>query len=157
MPSGVAARSATIADPSKPPTEAAVPGRGGVLELVERTGRFAAVTSRTDLVQRLIQARTRLQDPNVQVVVVGEFKQGKSKLINALVNAPVCPIDDDVATSVPTAVGYGAQPAAWVVTRTDEPEAEPVKVVKQPIQIDDLAEYVSEKGNPRNQRHIEAA
>ena len=157
VPRRAMARSATIADPSKPPTEAAVPGRRELLELVERTGRFAAVTSRTDLVQRLIQARTRLQDPNVRVVVVGEFKQGKSKLINALVNAPVCPIDDDVATSVPTAVGYGAQPAAWVVTRTDEPEAEPVKVVKQPIQIDDLAEYVSEKGNPGNQRHIVAA
>jgi hypothetical protein len=46
------------------------------------------------------------------VLVVGEFKQGKSQLINALVNAPVCPVDDDVATAVPMEVRYGAQPQA---------------------------------------------
>lgn len=138
----------------KPTDDVAIPGRPELLRLVEQTGQFATVTGRTDLVQRLLQARARLQDPNVRVVVVGEFKQGKSKLINALVNAPVCPIDDDVATSVPTAVGYGEQPAAWVVTRTDEPDPDPARVVKRAIEIDHLADYVSEKGNPGNERHM---
>ena len=49
------------------------------------------------------------------MLVVGEFKQGKSQLINALVNAPVCPVDDDVATAVPTEVSYGPAPAAYVL------------------------------------------
>ena len=42
----------------------------------------------------------------MRVLVVGEFKQGKSQLVNALVNAPVCPVDDDIATAVPTVVRH---------------------------------------------------
>ena len=52
------------------------------------------------------QTRKRLADPDVRVLVVGEFKQGKSQLVNALVNAPVCPVDDDIATAVPTVVRH---------------------------------------------------
>ncbi len=88
-----------------------------LVALAGSVGQLAANTGRQDLVQRLENTQARLRDPNVRVVVVGEFKQGKSKLINALVNAPVCPIDDDVATSVPTAVGYGEEPAAYVLMR----------------------------------------
>lgn len=139
------------------PQQDPLPARPELLRLVEQTGQFATVTGRSDLVQRLVQTRARLQDPNVRVVVVGEFKQGKSKLINALVNAPVCPIDDDIATSVPTAVGYGEQPAAWVVTRTEEAEQDQAKIIRQTVQIDQLANYVSEKGNPGNERHIVTA
>lgn len=127
-----------------------------LVKLVENVGHLAAATGRTDLVQRLEQTQARLADPNVRVVVVGEFKQGKSKLINALVNAPVCPIDDDVATSVPTAVGYGEQPAAFVLLRSDDVDGEP-RIVRQPVPIDDLAQYVSESGNPGNERNFLAA
>ena len=82
--------------------------------LVHSLSEFAAETGRPDLAQRLEHTHARLLDPDVRVIVVGEFKQGKSKLINALVNAPACPVDDDIATSVPTSVGYGEQPSAWM-------------------------------------------
>lgn len=163
-------RSLTAVKPATKPRTAAAQGsptaivpRPQLLKLVEQTGRFATVTGRTDLVQRLVATRARLQDPNVRVVVVGEFKQGKSKLINALVNAPVCPIDDDIATSVPTAVGYGEQPGAWVMTRpegADQTRGKPqpgAPVVRNVVDLDQLADYVSEKGNPGNERHIVAA
>ena len=64
---------------------------------------------------RLAATRRRLSDPAFHVFVVGEFKQGKSSLVNALLNAPVCPVDDDIATAVPTAVRYGDPPAAAVL------------------------------------------
>ncbi|MGI5951913.1 MAG: dynamin family protein, partial [Brooklawnia sp.] len=117
----------------------------------------ATALGRADLVQRLRQTQARLNDPNVRVVVVGEFKQGKSKLINALVNAPVCPIDDDIATSVPTAVGYGDEPAAAVLLRSGEDDDLTAEIVRQPVALDDLAQYVSEKGNPGNERHLISA
>ncbi len=72
-----------------------------IVDVVHVVGELAASTGRTDLAERLEQTRARLRDPGVRVIVVGEFKQGKSKLINALVNAPACPVDDDIATSVP--------------------------------------------------------
>jgi len=128
----------------------ASPGTTELIRLVDTVGRLASTVGRTDLVQRLEGTLARLQDPNVRVIVVGEFKQGKSKLINALVNAPACPIDDDVATSVPTAVGYGEQPGAWVFVRADDAGG----VARQPIPLDDLAQYVSELGNPGNERRL---
>lgn len=136
-------------DTSLPPSSELIP-------LVQRVGKLAAGAGRTDLVQRLQQTDGRLRDPNIRVIVVGEFKQGKSKLINAIVNAPVCPIDDDIATSVPTAVGFGEQPAAFVIVRDDEPQngdGSPT-FTRQPIPLEELATYVSELGNPSNERHL---
>ena len=72
---------------------------------------------RPDLEARLRQTRDRLLDDRVRVLVVGEFKQGKSLLVNALLGAPVCPVDDDVATAVPTVVRYAEEPAATLVRR----------------------------------------
>jgi hypothetical protein len=123
--------------------------------LVERTKGFTSVAGREDLADRLDQTRARLLDPQVRVVIVGQFKQGKSKLVNALVNAPACPVDDDVATSVPTFVSYADEASAVVLTR-DDSGVEP-RVERTTIPLADLAEYVSERGNPNNARDILAA
>ncbi|MEY2463961.1 MAG: hypothetical protein QOH64_2099, partial [Acidimicrobiaceae bacterium] len=69
---------------------------------------------RTDLGERLAGARRRLDDPSFHVLVVGEFKQGKSSLINALLGMEVCPVDDDVATAVPTLLRFSEAPTATV-------------------------------------------
>src|SRR5690348_14065407 len=64
---------------------------------------------RPDLAGRLRNVERRLATPGIHVVVVGEFKKGKSSLVNALVGAPACPVDDDVATALPTYVRHGEQ------------------------------------------------
>ncbi|MBB1511197.1 dynamin family protein [Tessaracoccus sp. MC1627] len=133
-----------------------LPNQKSLIGLVETMGAMAANGGRTDLSERLVQTHARLRDPEVRVVIVGEFKQGKSKLINALVNAPVCPIDDDVATSVPTAVGYGEAPAATILTRS-ETHGGKSEIQRQPIRFEELAQYVSELGNPGNERHLVSA
>ncbi|WP_248243202.1 dynamin family protein [Microbacterium kunmingense] len=126
-----------------------------LVPLVDSVGGLAVASGRVDLADRLNHTRERLLDPNVRVIVVGEFKKGKSKLINALVNAPICPVDDDVATSVPTAVGYSETPQAWVVQAKKGDQ--PGEIEKIPIPLEGLAEYVSEKGNPQNERQILSA
>ncbi|MGA8789949.1 MAG: dynamin family protein [Paenarthrobacter sp.] len=130
---------------------------------------MALVGERNDLRRRLENTRNRLQDPSVRVIVVGEFKQGKSQLINALVNAPVCPVDDDIATTVPTVVRQG-DPASAVVlvpaadggapegTRSElESDGRERTLERQTVQLDHLADYVSEKGNPGNAKNIVTA
>ncbi|MBY6060354.1 dynamin family protein [Microbacterium esteraromaticum] len=124
-----------------------------MVDVIHEVGDLAASAGRDDLAARLANTRARLADPAVRVIVVGEFKQGKSKLINALVNAPACPVDDDVATSVPTTVGYADQPSAWVLERSDD-QTEPQR---RQISLESLAEYVSERGNPGNERGVVAA
>jgi hypothetical protein len=83
--------------------------------------------------------------------VVGEFKQGKSSLVNALVGATICPVDDDVATSVPTAVHYADTPGAVALHASNDPDGEPRR---QPVDLEEIATYVSEAGNPDNERNL---
>ena len=72
---------------------------------------------RDDLGGRLAGARERLVDPLFHVLVVGEFKQGKSSLINALLGVEVCPVDDDIATAVPTKLHYAKKREASASVR----------------------------------------
>lgn len=113
------------------------------VELVELASKATTAYDRPDLTARLDQTRRRLADPNVRVLVVGEFKQGKSQLVNALVNAPVCPVDDDVATAVPTVVKHAETTTVTVVRPGPTPDAPPERTE---IPVAKLAEYVSEAG-----------
>src|SRR5690606_31888889 len=83
---------------------------------------------RPDLATRLKVAKRRLADPVVHVVVVGEFKQGKSSLVNAVVGGTICPVDDDVATALPTYVRHGPEPTAALIYDEDPPRREPIAV-----------------------------
>ncbi|MDQ0146146.1 dynamin family protein [Pseudarthrobacter niigatensis] len=137
---------------------------GQLVKLLEQGLQLVGDGDRADLRRRLEQAMARLQDPSIRVIVVGEFKQGKSKLINALVNAPVCPVDDDIATSLPTIVRYGEPASAAVlVPATDTPAgdahglAAEDGVERRPIELSDLPALVSEQGNPGNSRDLTAA
>jgi hypothetical protein len=83
---------------------------------LDRTRRMAADADRADLVERLDGVRARLASDDIQVAVVGEFKQGKSTLVNALLRTDVCPVDVDIVTAVPTIVRYGVAPSVFAHT-----------------------------------------
>jgi predicted GTPase len=107
--------------------------------VVELGVRACEAYQRPDLVARLTAAKRRLADPVIHVVVAGEFKQGKSSLVNALVGATVCPVDDDVATAVPTYVRFGPEPRAELIFDGDPPR-------RQQIAVEDVRRYVVEGG-----------
>ncbi|GAB2994917.1 isoniazid inducible gene protein IniA [Amycolatopsis acidiphila] len=86
------------------------------LEVLDDTVRVCAAHRRADLVERLSARRSRLLDPKLRVAVVGESGQGKSQLINALLNAPVCAVGDDRTTVVPAVIEHAQTPTATVVT-----------------------------------------
>lgn len=93
---------------------------------------------RTDLTDRLAAAKRSLTSTGIHIVVVGEFKQGKSSLVNALLGANVCPVDDDVATAVPTYVRYGPELQAAVLFDGEPPR-------REQIAVDDIRRYVVEQ------------
>ncbi|MGX5772435.1 dynamin family protein [Microbacterium trichothecenolyticum] len=151
MAESTAVQNSVTGDADKPTAPPVAPAASKALvSIVDNVGQLATTTGRGDLAKRLENTHARLQDPNVRVIVVGEFKQGKSKLINALVNAPVCPVDDDVATSVPTSVGYATEPDAWVTIEGDDD----TPAERRRIPLENLAQYVSESGNPGNERKV---
>lgn len=123
-----------------------------LMDLLDRAEALSTDADRVDLLGRLRQARRRLQDPHVRVLVVGELKQGKSQLVNALVNAPVCPVDDDVATSVTTVVGWSAAPTAVLLgipaDADGTPDLDPARLRRTTVPIDSHARCVAERRAP---------
>jgi hypothetical protein len=85
------------------------------LDVLDETIGACAQYGDPQLVERLRQKRAQLLDSRLRVAVVGEPKQGKSQLVNALLNAPVCAVGDDLTTSVPTIVEYSEAPSAALV------------------------------------------
>lgn len=128
---------------------AGVPDPAAVAGLVEAVRDVAGLRGREDLVGRLADVRLRLERSETVVCVVGEFKQGKSALINGLLGADVCPVDDDLATMAVTTVRHGDRPTATVHRR------EAGTAVVETIGPDDLASWVTERGNPDNRRNVD--
>jgi GTPase SAR1 family protein len=91
-----------------------------VLTAINEGRSLAAARERPDLVERLDRAGERLAARVSTVAVVGEFKRGKSTLVNALIQKAVCPVDADIVTAVPTLVRYGEQAAVYVQRQADE-------------------------------------
>lgn len=104
---------------------------------------------RPDLVERLEAAFARASRPTSIVCVVGEFKQGKSSLVNGMIGAAVCPVDDDLATSAITLVHGADEPVATVRTRSG---GRTERIVIEP---DELSRFVTESGNPGNRLGVE--
>ncbi len=109
-----------------------------------------ATAGRDDLRDRLQMALDRALRPATVICVVGEFKQGKSSLVNALLGRTVCPVDDDLATSAVTLVHHRPEPAVVVRRRLETGE-----LSAERIPTDDLADVVTERGNPNNERQID--
>jgi GTP-binding protein EngB required for normal cell division len=82
----------------------------------------------------------RLQALRLEVAVVGEFKRGKSSLINALVGREVLPVGVLPLTAVPTVLEHGEE--VLVVEYTDGHQEQ--------HRLDELARFVTESANPGN-------
>ncbi|WP_186763124.1 dynamin family protein [Lentzea tibetensis] len=85
------------------------------LDVLDETIGACATHRRPDLEARLREKRAQQVDPKLRVLVIGESKQGKSQLVNALINAPVCAVGDDITTTVPTFVQHSETPSAALV------------------------------------------
>ncbi len=136
-----------MADERTPPAPAAQPATPA--SLIAKLAAYLTQSGRADLAGRATIAASRLNRPATIVCVVGEFKQGKSSLVNALLGHPVCPVDDDLATSAITLVRFGEQAGAVVRRRDGD------RQLADPIRIADLHDWVSEAGNPHNGKQVE--
>ncbi len=123
--------------------------RDDLLAAADHVRGAAADAGRGDLVERVERAAGRVADHELTVLVAGEFKQGKSTLVNALLNAAVCPVADEVSTVVPTVVRYGDEVTASVVYHSPD-GSRPAET----IAFDRIAERASEQGNPGNREGV---
>jgi Dynamin family len=161
MPNDIAGEQQGVAVRALPPADggelAVGDAAGPAIQTVELALQACTAYQRPDLAVRARQALQRLHNPQVRVLVVGEFKQGKSMLVNALVDAPICPIDDDISTSVPTVVRFADRPSAALVRGAPGGSDPGEREERTQVPIEQLASYVSEVGNPGNRAGLKYA
>jgi predicted GTPase len=91
------------------------------------------------------ELREKLATRAFNLVVVGQFKRGKTTLINALIGADLLPVGVVPLTSIITIVGYGDAVTMEVVYHNG---------AREQITAARLAHYVTEKGNPNNSKGV---
>jgi len=117
--------------------------RGG--EAVGTLRQLALAAGADDLAREAAMIAERLEEQRFNVACVGQFKRGKSTLVNALVGLPILPTGVLPVTSLPTILRFGPLGArvhtrgGWI-----------------PIPPQDLGEFVTEEGNPANTKDIQA-
>lgn len=108
-----------------------------ITELIDHSIKIATANDRGDLVDRLDRARERIGDPQIRVVIAGQLKQGKSQLLNSLLNVPVARVGDDETTVLATVVSYGETASAnLIVSRGDGAEPESIAIPPTEVQTD---------------------
>jgi len=91
------------------------------------------------------ELREKIETNTFNLVVVGQFKRGKTSLINALLGEDILPVAVVPLTSIVTIMKYG-DALRIVVHFNDGRVAE--------IKTESLPEYVTERGNPKNEKDV---
>ncbi|HTP25075.1 MAG TPA: dynamin family protein [Anaeromyxobacteraceae bacterium] len=107
--------------------------------LAARSGASRAEREALDLAARVAEGR-------FLVACVGQFKRGKSTLLNALLGDPLLPTGVVPVTSAITIVRKGPRGARILFEGGRE----------QAIQVEDIPQYASEQYNPSNRKRVQA-
>ncbi|HEY5673581.1 MAG TPA: dynamin family protein [Malonomonas sp.] len=97
--------------------------------------------------------RQRLGEGRFHLAVLGQFKRGKSTLLNALLGDNLLPTDILPVTAIPTFIKSGEQLKVQVYFNDGNPTDDFTPETEQAL-VDYLADYVTETGNPHNQRQV---
>ncbi|MCL6591943.1 MAG: dynamin family protein [Firmicutes bacterium] len=91
----------------------------------------------------------KLAEDRFTLAVLGQFKRGKSSLMNAIIGRELLPTGVLPLTSAITTLKYG--PVERLVVRRDG------LALSEELPVSALADYVTEKGNPSNRKKVKAA
>jgi GTP-binding protein EngB required for normal cell division len=87
----------------------------------------------------------KFADEAFNLVAVGQFKRGKSSVINALLGQALLPVGVIPLTSVVTIIRYGITASCTIVFDSGD---------RREVGLEMLADYVTESGNPRNTKNV---
>jgi len=95
--------------------------------------------------EALAWLKQKVADETFSLVVAGQFKRGKSSVVNALLADRVLPVGVVPLTSVVTVIRSG---------RSIKAHAEFLDGRSQSLPLESLADYVTERGNPKNAKGV---
>lgn len=67
-------------------------------------------TKKDETIRQINQLFSRVASNSVTIMVCGEFKRGKSSIVNAIIGENICPVDDCITTSSVSLIKYGSTP-----------------------------------------------
>lgn len=91
------------------------------------------------------ELKEKVQNNTFNLVVLGQFKRGKTSLINALLGAEILPVAVVPLTSIATILTYGEALRIRVYFNDGR---------MTEIKPESLPQYVTEKGNPKNEKDV---
>jgi GTP-binding protein EngB required for normal cell division/phenylpyruvate tautomerase PptA (4-oxalocrotonate tautomerase family) len=115
--------------------------------LTEAAGIINALAQRRNdlsLSSRIGAFCTKIDNTTFNLAVVGEFKRGKSTLVNALIGDNILPMAVIPLTSIATIIRYGVDKIEVKFQNNQTVE----------ITKDKLVDYVTESGNPNNHKLV---
>lgn len=99
--------------------------------------------------QQCEELMVKLAEDRFTLAVLGQFKRGKSSLMNAIIGREILPTGVLPLTSAITVLKYG--PKERLVVRRED------SIFPYELPVSSLADYVTENGNPANQKKIKTA
>lgn len=102
-------------------------------------------TVREEAFGSLRGVKTKLEEEAFNLVILGQFKRGKSTFINALLGDSILPTAIVPLTSVVTILRYGAELKVLVEFLDDR---------REEVSLADLPAYITERENPENRKRV---
>jgi len=133
------------ADPEPRPTPES--SLGGVLQRIRALCQDSG-DGLDNLATRIAELQERLTEKRFHLAVLGQFKRGKSTLLNALLGEPLLPTGVVPLTSIPTFMRAGKSRVVRILFHDGRQTEFPDVTLEEATSI--LARHVTEKDNPRN-------
>lgn len=125
--------------------------RQQMLNLLKAIEDLARKRDKTQIGDQLAKQAEHLRAGELNVVVCGECRRGKSSLLNAfLEDDGLCPVDAPVTTNAISRIGYGAVERIAVKVKLPDGTSQTHEITRA-----ELRRYVTEEGNGRNARLVE--
>ena len=103
------------------------------------------------MLAKLDEALARTEEGRLRVAMLGQFKRGKSTLLNALLGVPLLPTGIIPVTAIPTYVRAANSPSLRIEFESSRAPLE----LNEPSEFTNvLARYVAEAGNANNRERV---
>jgi GTPase SAR1 family protein len=118
---------------------------GALLAALSRVAEVASMLSATGVEAAAREAAGRLTERRFFLACLGQFKRGKSSILNALVDHGVLPVGVPPVTTALTVLRHGPSPRVEVRLADGG---------TRPVGLDEVAAFVDERDNPENAKGV---
>ena len=126
--------------------ESYVEARDHLIENLESLYRLTSHRKNETVGKAIQELELKLLEGHFNLAVLGQFKRGKTTLINAMLGSQLLPTAVVPLTSIITLIKYGKNLHIEVLFKNG---------TRNEIILEELPDYVTERGNPENQKGVQ--